>query len=174
MTWNEIIWKQFGAAIDMLENAIVACPDDLWQARLYDEQALQPEFGEFWYIASHVLFWLDFYLSESVDGFTPPAPFTLAELNPEGEIPERVYTKDELLTYLEFGRNKCRARLESMFETALTTMLTPWRGMSVAEAMLYNMRHVQEHGSQLNLFLGDKAHLSSKWVSQAKGDALKV
>jgi len=29
-TWNKIFWRQFGASIDMLENAIVACPDDLW------------------------------------------------------------------------------------------------------------------------------------------------
>jgi hypothetical protein len=29
-TWKVIIWQQFGAAIDMLENAIEACPDNLW------------------------------------------------------------------------------------------------------------------------------------------------
>ena len=34
MTWNASIWHQFGAAIDMLDNALRACPDELWQAPL--------------------------------------------------------------------------------------------------------------------------------------------
>ncbi|PYS47569.1 MAG: DinB family protein, partial [Acidobacteria bacterium] len=29
--WKEIIWQQFGASIDMLENALVACPEELWR-----------------------------------------------------------------------------------------------------------------------------------------------
>lgn len=28
-----ILWQQFGAAIDMLENALRACPDALWGDR---------------------------------------------------------------------------------------------------------------------------------------------
>jgi len=27
---KKIIWQQFGAAIDMLENAIKACPEKVW------------------------------------------------------------------------------------------------------------------------------------------------
>jgi hypothetical protein len=55
-TWNTIVWHQFGAAIDMLDNALRACPDELWQERLYSEQTGQPGFAEFWYIAHHALF----------------------------------------------------------------------------------------------------------------------
>lgn len=39
--------------------------------------------------------------------------------------------------------------------------------MSVAELLLYNMRHVQEHAAQLSLLLGQQAGLSSSWVAQA-------
>ncbi len=28
-----ILWHQFGASIDMLENAIQACPENIWAAR---------------------------------------------------------------------------------------------------------------------------------------------
>ena len=28
--WNAILWGQLGAAIDMLGNAITACPDEHW------------------------------------------------------------------------------------------------------------------------------------------------
>jgi hypothetical protein len=38
LTWKSIIWDQFGAAIDMLEAALQACPGELWQARLLGAQ----------------------------------------------------------------------------------------------------------------------------------------
>jgi hypothetical protein len=50
-TLRTIIWQQFGAGIDMLENAMAACPDALWHDR-----SRRPEF---WYIAHHTLFFLD-------------------------------------------------------------------------------------------------------------------
>lgn len=28
--WKEVVWPQFGAAIDMLQNALLACPDEIW------------------------------------------------------------------------------------------------------------------------------------------------
>ena len=37
------VWQQFGAAIDMLENAITACPEGVWGKRF--------GFKEFLYIA---------------------------------------------------------------------------------------------------------------------------
>src|SRR6266571_9163043 len=101
-----IVWRQFGAAIDMLENALLACPDALW----YD-RSRQPEF---WYLVYHTLFFLDLYLSGSLEGFAPPAPFTMDELDPAGLLPERPYTKGELQTYLEHGRKKCRAAIEAL------------------------------------------------------------
>src|SRR4051812_18154710 len=91
------LWRQFGAAIDTLENVIRACPDSLWSDR-----SRRPEF---WYLAYHTIFWLDLYMSEgkSEADFTPPAPFTRAELDPDGR-PERVYSQPELLDYLQYSR----------------------------------------------------------------------
>lgn len=168
MSWNTIIWQQFGAAIDMLDNALDTCPKALWQARIHNEQLSQPQFAEFWYVTYHALFWLDFYLADSADTFAPPAPFTRSELE-AGLPPERVYTKDELQTYLAHGRNKCRHKLET-----LTDLLTPqrcrveWPEMSVAELFIYNMRHVQEHAAQLNLFLGQHVDSAPGWVAKAR------
>ena len=34
-TFRTALWRQFGAAIDMLENALVACPASLWTERLW-------------------------------------------------------------------------------------------------------------------------------------------
>jgi len=171
ITWKTIIWQQFGAAIDMLDNTLLACPDELWRARLYDEHTVQPELAEFWYIAYHALFWLDFYLSESAEEFAPPAPFTLSELE-TGLLPERAYAKAELQTYVEYGRNKLRTRLETLAdEMAPQRCRLDWPEMSVVELLLYNMRHVQEHAAQLSLFLGQKVGSAPGWVAKARSDA---
>jgi hypothetical protein len=78
---KESIWKQFGACIDMLENAINACPNEHWATET-----------KFWYQAFHCLFFLDYYLTMEPKTFSPPAPFTLSKFT-EDEMPERVYSK---------------------------------------------------------------------------------
>ncbi len=145
--------QQFGATIDMLENVLRACPDEMWHLRLWDDPNL-PRSAEFWYISYHTLFWLDLYLSGNVAGFVPPAPFTLDELDPAGIIPERAYSKDELLTYLEHARRKCPATIAALTdERARQSCTFPWGELTFAALLLDNMRHVQEHGAQLNLIL---------------------
>lgn len=110
--WKEVIWTQFGASIDMFGDALSACPDELWKARMWNDPDIQPEFSEFWYIAYHTLFWLDLYLSGSVEGFVPPAPYNLDETDPRGLLPERSYTRGELQSYLAHCRQKCRETIE--------------------------------------------------------------
>ena len=51
-----IFWRQFGAAIDMLDNAVRACPDELWTAQLWSTSSQPAGLSEFWYIAYHTLF----------------------------------------------------------------------------------------------------------------------
>lgn len=164
-----IIWQQFGAAIDMLGNALRACPDAQWHGRLWDNPSERPEYSQFWYITYHTLFWLDLYLSGAVEGFAPPAPFTLDELDPSGLLPEKPYTKDELQAYLDFGRKKCQATIEALTdEMAQRRCRFGWGEVSFAELLLYNMRHVQEHAAQLNLVLGQNEVSAPGWVAKAE------
>lgn len=163
-TWRAIIWRQFGASIDMLENAILACPDKLWGDRV--------EQPEYWYIVYHTLFWLDFYLSDSAEGFAPPAPFTLEEMDPAGVLPARVYTKPELQTYLEHGRKKCQTAICALTDEKASQRCRPDRpDMSVVELLLHNMRHVQHHAAQLNLILRQKTDSAPGWVFRTKHDS---
>ncbi len=160
-TWRNGIWSQFGAAIDMLENAMRTCPDELWSDRT---QRL-----EFWYVVYHTLFWLDLYLTGAVEGFAPPAPFGLEELDPAGVLPERVYTKAEMLAYLEHGRNKCRATIQNMTDEKAQQQCKLGRNeLSFAELLLYTMRHVQYHAAELNMILGQAIGWDPKWVVKAK------
>ncbi len=156
-TKKTIIWQQFGASIDMLENAMRACPEDLW-----GDRSQRPEF---WYVVFHTLFFLDLYLSDSDAGFSPPAPFTLDELDERGLLPERAYAKQELQKYLEHGREKCRVTIAAMSqERANRRCGFDWLDISVEESLLYNMRHVQHHAGQLNLILRQKIDSAPRWV----------
>jgi hypothetical protein len=159
--WKTIVWQQFGAAIDMLENAMRECPDDLWSDR-----SQRPEY---WYLVYHTLFWLDLYLSGPFEGFAPPAPFTLDELDPAGLLPERPYTKKELQAYLEHGREKCRAAIEALTDARSNERYRfGWGEASYSELLLYNMRHVQHHAAQLNLILRQQIDSAPGWVARAR------
>jgi hypothetical protein len=158
-TWPSVLWSQFGAAIDMLDNAIVVCPDELWGDRTQNP--------EYWYTAYHALFWLDLYLTGSVQGFAPPAPFNLDELDPAGLLPARVYTQAEMQAYLQHCRQKCQAILAALTDDQARRLCPFSWGPSFAELLLYNMRHVQEHAAQLSLILGQKYGSGPGWVAQA-------
>ena len=155
------LWRQFGAAIDMLANAMLACPADLWSDRSQEPP--------FWYIAYHTLIFLDLYLSGSVEGFAPPAPIGVEDFDPAGVLREQPYTKDELQTYLRRCRRKCQATIEALTdEQAAQLCRFPSFELNFLELQLYNMRHVQEHAAQLSLILGHQIGWSADWVAQAK------
>jgi hypothetical protein len=167
---NEMLWRQFGAAIDMLRDALRDCPDELWEKQLWADQPDQwvaAGFSTFWYLGYHTLFWLDLYLTGAEEGFTPPSPFDLVEME-EGETLPRVYTREELLGYLQLCRQRCQATISTMTaEEAHRLCRFPWGEVPFAELQLYNLRHVQEHGAQLRLFLGQQAGQATNWVGMA-------
>ncbi len=157
---KETLWKQFGASIDMLENAISLCPDAMWDND-----------KKFWYNAYHCLFYLDYYLTLEPAKFSPPAPYTFSEFDPSGALPERVYSKNELLSYLQHNRKKCHDLIASMNdEIANSRWVNELRNYSVFEILLYNMRHVQHHAAQLNMLLRQGINDAPRWVSQTKAN----
>lgn len=160
--WASAMHAQYGGALRMLERAILACPDALWGER--------PDWQAFSYLAFHTLFWHDLYLFGANEGFSPPAAFGLEELDPDGKLPPRTYTKAELLEYLEHGRRRCRAVFAARTddEAALPTGFArhvPTR----AELMAYNLRHVQHHVGQLQLLLRQHGAEPPRWVKRGPG-----
>jgi uncharacterized damage-inducible protein DinB len=158
LNFRDVVWQQFGAAIDMLENAMKACPDEIWNDRSRNPQ--------FWYVAFHTIFWLDLYLADSLETFTPPSPFTIAEIESE-QVPENPYTRAELQNYLEHGRQRCREWITGVTDEKLCRRCPfDWVEGTNAELMLYNMRHVQHHAAQLNLILRQTIDSAPAWVSK--------
>jgi hypothetical protein len=156
---KEMLWQQFAIAIDSLGNAIKSCPDDLWETPLWADdpnQWVAPGFSQFWYLCYHTLFWLDLYLTGAEEEFLPPDPFDLVEMQ-EGEVLPRVYSREELIGYFEFCRQRCHDTILEMTNKQAKRICTfAWGDVPFAELMLYTMRHVQEHAAQLHMFLGQK------------------
>jgi hypothetical protein len=161
--WREAVSAQFGAALAMLENAVAACPDELWGTP--DSQP------QFWYLAYHTLFWTDLYLSGTRDGFAPPAPFTLDELEADGALPPRVYEKGEILSYIVHCRDKAAIAIGGLSEATVSRSYSISAGrVSYAELLLYNLRHIQHGAGQLNLLLRQGTQAPPRWVGRSPLD----
>ncbi|HMS34207.1 MAG TPA: DinB family protein [Ignavibacteria bacterium] len=166
------LWKQFGAGIDMLRNAIMLCPEEYWNT---DKR--------FFYIAYHSLISLDYCLTIPPTNYRSQLPFTITD--PDGIpeealddiIPDRIYSKKELLEYLQASRLKCRELIEGLTEEKIKQRwiekpdeLSAYVTLqfSTLEILLYNLRHVQHHTAQLNMLLRGKINAAPDWVSEAE------
>ncbi|QHT65563.1 DinB family protein [Rhodocytophaga rosea] len=163
---KESVWKQFGASIDMLKNAIILWPDEYW----YTDK-------KFFYNAYHCLVFLDYYLTHPPSNFSSPLPFTIATSDLIADeaigdvIPDRIYSKKELLDYLHYSREKCQRLIAGLTEEKSTERWIEEGGdmnYSVLEILFYNMRHVQHHTAQLNLLLREAIHKTPGWVERAE------
>ncbi|OOG72442.1 hypothetical protein B0E43_16120 [Algoriphagus sp. A40] len=153
-TLKNSIWSQFGASMDMLENAIEACPEQIWQG----EKAFSHQ-------AFHTLFFLDYYLTLKPVGFAPPSNFTYSEFGEEP--PVEIFSKVEILDYLLFCKSKFEKLLSELNENlAEIRWINESKTMdySILEILLYNLRHVQHHVGQLNLMLRQQIDDSPRWV----------
>jgi hypothetical protein len=154
---KEAIGNQFGASLEMLENAMIMCPDEHWDTPL-----------NFWYASYHCIFWTDYYLTTEPDKFEPPKPYNLSEFDPNGKKPDRTYTKTELLSYLEYCRQKASNLITELTIDQLNSRwINDYKNYSVLEILFYNIRHIQHHTAQLNLQLRQTINNAPNWVSQA-------
>ena len=162
---KESLSQQFGASIKMLENAISMWPEEYWETD-----------KKYFYMAYHTLIFLDYYSTVPAKLFSSPLPFTLTENGtiPEDGIddllPDRFYTKQELLGYLQDSREKVGKVISNLKDD----LQERWvevdddRNYMVIELLMYNMRHVQHHAAQLNMMLRQRVNNAPKWVSRAK------
>ena len=155
---QDSIWNQFGASLDMLENAINMCHDEHWDTKL-----------NFWYTSYHCIFWTDYYLTTEPSNFEPPKPFTFSEFDQTSKKPDRTYTKTELISYLRHCRQKaCQLITGLTTEKLNDRWVNDYKNYSLLEILLYNIRHIQHHTAQLNLLLRQTINSAPTWVCQAK------
>lgn len=170
---NTELWRQFGAAIDMFENAVQKCPNELWTFNYStgkdskDAKHIDEVRSSYWYIVFHTLFFTDYYLDTDPANFKTPDKFKINEEEIDDVLPENIFSKEDLLEYVTHCRNKLRLLLMDMDEAkAAHRWKNQWRDYSMFEITMYNMRHVMHHTGQLNMMLGRISHDLPIWVSQ--------
>ena len=113
--------SNFEEALRLMEAAVADCPDDLWETDLWPDEAptCPTSHGGLhgsapWFLAYHALLTLDYDLSAEFEPWEPPPPF--------GEnthaFPNRVFTKAELLGYVDTCRGRARKTLASLTQDA--------------------------------------------------------
>lgn len=158
---KNLIWNQFGAAIDTLGKAIDHCPEEHWED--------DTEYHQIWYMAFHTIFWLDYYLTLPPKEFTPPVPFTMSEMDPAGIIPDPAYRKEQLKTYLAYCRKKTHSLIMNLTEEQGSHLCKTSRAeIPFEEMLLYVMRHTQHHAAQINLLLRQKIDSAPGWTFRAE------
>jgi hypothetical protein len=155
----ESLAHNFDQALRLMEAALTDCPDDIWQSDLWPDEAPtgpEPHGGLHgsapWFLGYHALTCLDYDLSAEFEAWTPPQPF---DDNTYG-MANRVFTKSELLGYVDWCQSRVRQTLGALTEEAAARPLpnahryhgTPY-GVIIGSLPL----HVVEHASQIRQFL---------------------
>ncbi|MEQ8672535.1 MAG: DinB family protein [Aggregatilineales bacterium] len=160
---KESLWQQCGAALDTFHDSLKMCPDDLWEYQMWEPDEDGILFTRVWYICYHTLYWTDLFLDGSRENFVPPEKFKW------NGPPEVAYTRDEILSYFEYCRNKLKKTIDTLTEEkAQQRCVFSWFECSYLELFLYSMRHVQEHTAQLGLILGKETGSAPDWVPQVR------
>lgn len=162
MDTKATIESQYHAALDMLEEAIRACPDDLWTDASYT--------NVFWQVAYHALFYTHLYLHDRLESFRP---WSKGRENYEilGTLPwpphgkpeiGEPYTQAEVLEYLAFCRQHVDAWVPALDLDAASGF--DWLPFDKLEHQLYNIRHTQHHTGQLAERLRSRTATGIRWV----------
>jgi hypothetical protein len=151
--------KNFDQAMETLEQALIDCPDDLWETDLWpDEEPTGPgPHGGLvgsspWFLAYHALSVLDYDLTGDFEPYAPPQPFD----ENTWSFPNRMFTKSELLGWIDRCRTRIRQTLDALTdEMALRPLPHTHRyagtlfGVIVGSLPL----HTLEHATQIRQFL---------------------
>lgn len=163
------LWRQFGASINMLMNVLAGCPDHYIETN-----------KRFYYLAYHSVIFLDYYLTIPPEDFSPKLAFTIRDKDqrPPGSIgdmiPDKQYSREELLEYVQHCAAKCKQLIEGLTENKLLhTRFTEGdqegdMDYPVMEILLYNLRHTQHHTGQLNLMIRQDLDEHIDWVFRAE------
>ena len=165
--FKEILWNQFGASIDMLINVISSSPEGYFVSN-----------KRFYYIAYHSAIFLDYYLTISRKDFTQILPFTFTEPADRPKeaiddiVPDKIYSKEELVEFIKLSRAKCKSLIDSLTTETLNERFKEGDAPNdmdypILEIILYNMRHTQHHAAQLNLYIRQDFDQHMEWSFRA-------
>jgi hypothetical protein len=161
MDVQSVIIDQYGAAWEMLKQAIIKCPPARWD----DPQGRK----QFWLVAYHAIFYTHLYLSDNLGTFKPWEKYRQG-IHRLGPAPERAevgepFSPEEMLEFLELCRKTVTERVPSFDLDAESGF--DWLPFNKLELQLYNIRHLQHHSAELIEWLGANAGIDVDWVGMA-------
>lgn len=162
MNFSKVIVSQYLAALEMLKQAIVKCPDSIWNDH--------SDNTKFWHVASHALFYTHLYLQDSEQTFTPwykhrPAYQYIGQVPwpPHSALHiGEPYEKETVLEYLAFCQQHVAERVPQLNLEAASGF--DWLPFGKLELQFYTIRHIQQHTGELMERLGTRADLVLDWV----------
>lgn len=151
--------SNFDYAFRLMEMALTECPDDLWETDLWADEAPTsptPHGGLHgsapWFLGYHALVTLDYDLSGELETWSPPQPFDENTFS----FPNRVFTRAELLDYVDYCRTRVRRTLDELTEVKAAVPLPDahrYHGMLYGVNVGFMPLHVTEHAAQVRQFL---------------------
>ena len=151
MNSHLVIQSQYLAALGMLKQVIVNCPEPLWDAPGNQDK--------FWRKSYHALFFAHLYLQRAEKDFVPWEKHH----DPDGDVP---FTKDQVLEYLSFVETQvadCVPRTDLDAPSGFH-----WLAFDKLELQFYNIRHIQQHTGELYERLDAHENIELGWVSSGK------
>jgi hypothetical protein len=170
--WTAALAESYEVLFAVFEETLRACPDDLWEASMWDvakdhgwarpKPPVLPDgrpdprgiqvHSAFWHVAYHMLFFLDANFSQREPSWAPPAPFGKHDLG-SGVLPPRTYTRDELIGYLAFDREKARRTLAVVTDQDAAAPAPQGAPRTIATWLVDNLRHAVWHQGNLEVFV---------------------
>ena len=157
--FRQSLRENFDHALRQLAEAIRDCPLDLWEADLWADEAPTTTDGRGairgsapWLLAHHALVCMDYDLAGEFERWNPPPPIGDSILGPD---PTRVFSREDLLRYLDHCRSRVGNTLTAMTETAAGRPVpAPHRYQGVVFGVLVGSipPHVVEHAAQIRQF----------------------
>ena len=149
----------FDAALRLMEAALGDCTESLWRTDLWPEEAptgATPHGGLHgsapWFLGYHALSCLDYDLTGGFEPWTPPQPFD----DNTYALPNRVFTRPELLGYSDWCRGGVQRTLDALTEESAARPLPPthrYHGTAFGVIVGAAPGHVIEHAAQIRQFL---------------------
>ena len=164
MDVKSVIKSQYYAALEMLRQAVIQCPDDMWHFR--EDKNL------FWHTAYHVLFYTHFYLQPKEEDFIPWEKHRDLLVSLAGDEAERKaelstpYSKEEINDYIDFCHKEAIKQVDALDLEAESGFY--WLPFNKLELQFYNIRHIQQHTGELCGRLEVVEGIEINWVGMKK------
>jgi hypothetical protein len=132
-----VLVSQYLASLEMLKQAIVLCPQSLWN--------VPGDKNKFWQVAYHALYFTHEYLADSYETFTPWIKHREVYDFDDSQTFEP-YDKEAILEYLAFCQQHVAERVPQL---KLEEMEGHGDAMTTMELQIYSIRHIMQHTGEL-------------------------